>query len=222
MLKLQNLTKQFRSGRQDVTAVNDLSLQVEPGEFLAVSGPSGCGKSTLLLMAGGLLEPDSGSVLLRGNDLYELETNQRAKFRSGLIGFVFQELHLVPYLSVLNNVKAPSLANGVPAQERALSLIEEFGLTGRMNHRPGKLSVGERQRTALARAMLNQPSILLADEPTGNLDAENSATVLNHMRQFVDNGGSVLLVTHDPVAAAAADRIVTIRDGAIEQNSEAR
>lgn len=216
MLKLHNLTKTFRSAQNDVTAVKEAAFQIGPGEFVAVCGPSGCGKSTLLLMAGGLLEPTSGEVMLRGTNLYELEPNQRAKFRSGLIGFVFQELHLVPYLSVLNNVQAPSLANGVPARDRALNLIEEFGLTHRLSHRPGKLSTGERQRTALARAMLNEPSVLLADEPTGNLDAENSGIVLKHMRQFADDGGSVLLVTHDPVAAEAADRTINIRDGVIQ------
>ncbi len=215
MLQLENITQVFRSGRLSVTAIKSASLKVDAGEFVAVTGPSGCGKSTLLLIAGGLLEPDEGTASIDGTDLYGLDANARAKFRNERVGFVFQELHLVPYLSVLNNVRAPALVTGTPSQDRALSLLDTFGLSDRLSHRPGKLSTGERQRTALARAMLNEPSILMADEPTGNFDAENSEIVLSHMRQFAESGGSVLLVTHDPVAAEAADRIVEIRDGVI-------
>ena len=216
MLTLTNITKTYRSGRLSVTAVKDVTLNVQPGEFVAVTGPSGCGKSTLLLTAGGLLAPDSGIARINDKDLYALSPNERASFRNQHIGFVFQELHLVPYLTVLNNVKAPALVSGAAAQDRALSLLDEFGLSDRLSHLPGKLSTGERQRTALARAMLNEPKVLFADEPTGNLDSENSATILGHMRKFADSGGAVLLVTHDPVAAEAADRVVAIRDGAIQ------
>ena len=216
MLTLTNITKTYRSGRLSVTAVKDVTLNVQPGEFVAVTGPSGCGKSTLLLTAGGLLAPDSGIARINDKDLYALSPNERASFRNQHIGFVFQELHLVPYLTVLNNVKAPALVSGAAAQDRALSLLDEFGLSDRLSHLPGKLSTGERQRTALARAMLNEPKVLFADEPTGNLDSENSATILGHMRKFSDSGGAVLLVTHDPVAAEAADRVVAIRDGAIQ------
>ncbi|MFK7818388.1 MAG: ABC transporter ATP-binding protein [Planctomycetaceae bacterium] len=215
MLELREITKTFPSARQDVTAVKDVSLSVNAGEFVAVTGPSGCGKSTLLLTAGSLLAPDAGTAIVNGTNLYDLDANQRAKFRNEQIGFVFQELHLVPYLSVLNNVKAPAIVSGAAVQERAMGLLDEFGLSDRLSHRPGKLSTGERQRTALARALLNEPSVLLADEPTGNLDTENSEIVLKRMRQFAESGGAVLLVTHDPLAAEQADRIVTMRDAAI-------
>jgi ABC-type lipoprotein export system ATPase subunit len=215
MLELNQITKIFRAGRLSVTAVNAVSLTVKAGEFVAVTGPSGCGKSTLLLTAGSLLEPDSGTATISGTNLYSLTPNERATFRNDRVGFVFQELHLVPYLSVLNNVKAPAIVTGASAQDRALNLLDEFGLSDRLNHRPGKLSTGERQRTALARALLNKPSVLLADEPTGNLDSENSDIVLSHMRRFADSGGAVLLVTHDPIAAKRADRIVAMRDAVL-------
>lgn len=217
MLTLDGVTKTYRSGRLRVTAMADVSLTVAGGEFVAVTGPSGCGKSTMLLTAGGLLAPDSGAVRIGETDLYGLTPNDRALFRNDQIGFVFQQLHLVPYLSVLNNVRSPALVTGAAVEDRALQLLDEFGLSHRLSHRPGKLSVGERQRTALARAMLNEPSVLLADEPTGNLDAENAAIVLKHMRAFADSGGAVLLVTHDPHAAEQADRIVEIRDGVLKR-----
>lgn len=216
MLSLEKVTKVYRSGRLSVTALKEVSIDVSAGEFVAVTGASGCGKSTLLLTAGGLLAPDFGIAKIDNTDLYVLDPDARAKFRNDRIGFVFQQLHLVPYLTVLNNVKAPSLVSGAAAQDRALKLIDEFGLSDRLNHLPEKLSTGERQRTALARALLNEPDVLLADEPTGNLDSENSAIVLQHMRSFADAGGAVLLVTHDPVAAERADRIVSVRDGAIQ------
>lgn len=213
MLTLKDITKTYPSGRHVVTAVSNVSLSVDAGEFVAVTGPSGCGKSTLLLAAGGLLKPDAGVVTIGETNPYTLSPNERARFRNREIGFVFQQLHLVPYLSVLNNVRAPAIVSGQAAQDRALELIDEFGLSDRISHLPGKLSVGERQRTALARALLNEPRLMLADEPTGNLDRENSRIVLDHLRKFAGGGGGVLLVTHDPEAAAAADRIVEIRDG---------
>lgn len=216
VLSLNAIAKSYDSGRHTVTAVRDVSLTIQSGEFVAITGPSGCGKSTLLMMAGGLLSPNAGTVNVDATDLYSLSANDRAKYRNANVGFVFQQLHLVPYLSVLNNVRSPALVSGVAATDRAMELLKEFGLSGRLNHKPGKLSVGERQRAALARAMLNKPKLLLADEPTGNLDAENSQVVLNHMRSFADSGGAVLLVTHDPVAAEKADRTVPMRDGQIE------
>lgn len=218
MLSLEDITKVYSAGRLSVTAVNNVSLTVGKGEFVAVTGPSGCGKSTLLLTAGGLLAPDSGVAAVNEKNLYELTPNDRSRFRNEHIGFVFQELHLVPYLTVRHNVMAPALVSGKASQDRAIGLLDEFGLSDRLSHLPEKLSTGERQRTALARAMLNEPSLLLADEPTGNLDTENSAIVLRHMRAFADKGGAVLLVTHDPVAAEQADRIITIRDGVIDSS----
>jgi putative ABC transport system ATP-binding protein len=220
-LILNDITKTYRSGRLSVRAVDGVSLSVLPGEFVAVQGPSGCGKSTLLLVAGGLLKPDSGTVNLGDNELYSLNANERAAVRNRQIGFVFQQFHLIPYLSVTDNVMAPSIAGvgndgmagGNALASRADQLTQELGLTDRRRHMPGELSSGERQRTALARALFNRPAVLLADEPTGNLDSENSQIALDHMQRFVSDGGSVLMVTHDPQAVAAADRVVEIRDG---------
>ena len=211
ILKIQNLTKVYAGPEGEVRAVTDLSLSADAGEFVAVCGPSGCGKSTLLLVAGGLLKPDDGEVVVDGKSLYRLSRGERAALRSRSIGFVFQQFHLIPYLDVLGNVLAPALEGGVNgARERARELIGRFGLTDRSHHVPGQLSTGEKQRTAMARALLNQPRLVLADEPTGNLDHESADAVLTHLREFADDGGAVLLVTHDPRAAQRADRIVQL------------
>ena len=195
-------------------AVDDGSVSVEAGEFVAVVGPSGCGKTTLLLVAGGLLRPENGEVSIDGTDPYSLSGEQRARFRAEQIGFVFQQFHLVPYLNVLDNVMAPALVTGeTSARERAGILVERFGLADRLGHRPGQLSTGERQRVALARALLNEPRVILADEPTGNLDGDNSEQVLQALKTFADEGGAVLLVTHDPDAVAFAGRQVVLQGG---------
>lgn len=195
-------------------AVDDVSVSVEAGEFVAVVGPSGCGKTTLLLVAGGLLRPENGEVSIDGTDPYSLSGEQRARFRAEQIGFVFQQFHLVPYLNVLDNVMAPALVTGeTSARERAGILVERFGLADRLGHRPGQLSTGERQRVALARALLNEPRVILADEPTGNLDGDNSEQVLQALKTFADEGGAVLLVTHDPDAVAFAGRQVVLQGG---------
>ena len=195
-------------------AVDDVSVSVEAGEFVAVVGPSGCGKTTLLLVAGGLLRPENGEVSIDGTDPYSLSGEQRARFRAEQIGFVFQQFHLVPYLNVLDNVMAPALVTGeTSARERAGILVERFGLADRLGHRPGQLSTGERQRVAWARALLNEPRVILADEPTGNLDGDNSEQVLQALKTFADEGGAVLLVTHDPDAVAFAGRQVVLQGG---------
>lgn len=217
LVEIQDAKKTYQGASGQVLAVDGVSLSVDSGEFVAVQGPSGCGKSTMLLLAGGLLAPDSGSVQIADENPYALSADARSKFRANNIGFVFQQFHLVPYLSVLDNVLAPSLASGSAGPEqRARELIDQFGLSHRLEHTPGELSSGERQRTALARALLNEPKVLLADEPTGNLDAENAAEVLKHLREFAASGGAVLLVTHDAQAAAAADRVIHLRDGKID------
>lgn len=211
MLELHNLRKTFRGPHGVVTALDDVSLPVRRGDFVAVRGPSGSGKTTLLLAAAGMLRPDSGQVLVDGEDLYRLSQGERAAFRAAHFGFVFQQFHLVPYLSVRENVLSPSLARSLPgAHERAAELLRIFGLADRADHVPAKLSTGERQRTALARALLHRPRFLLADEPTGNLDEENGQIVLDHLAAFAKNGGGVLLVTHDARAAACAHRIVRL------------
>ena len=225
MLDIADLAKSYQGPDGRVHALAGISLHVSAGEFVSVQGPSGCGKTTLLLAAGGLLAPDGGQVRVTGQDPYALSPEERACFRAKTIGFVFQQYHLVPYLSVLDNVLAPSLAappRGVKghtlALDRAVELIEHFGLTDRINHVPAELSTGERQRVALARALLNRPKMLLADEPTGNLDDDNAGVVLGHLVDFAKAGGAVLLVTHDARAAEYAGRHVLLSDGRLGAN----
>ena len=215
VLELNQVAKAHDSGNgQRVQALDGVSLSVEAGDFVAVRGPSGSGKTTLLLIAGGLLTPDEGAVSIGGSDLGSMTAEGRARFRAENVGFVFQQFHLIPYLSVLHNVMAPAVAaNIADAPERAEKLIAQFGLRSRAHHPTARLSTGERQRTALARALLNRPKLLLADEPTGNLDADNAGGVMAGLSDFAKNGGAVLLVTHDDNAAARADRVVLLKDG---------
>lgn len=215
LLQAENLTKHYPGQKgAPVEALCDVDVKLAPGDFAAVQGPSGCGKSTLLLAAGALLQPTRGSVQINSQNPYLLSPEARAKFRAQHIGFVFQQFHLVPYLSVRENILVPTLTGESDAgPARADELLDQFNLTHRAAHPPAQLSTGERQRTALARALLNKPQLLLADEPTGNLDRENADIVLGHIKQFVADGGAVLLVTHDTDAAARADRILRIRDG---------
>jgi len=221
LLTLDHISKTYTGNGRSVDAVKNVSLTVDAGEFVAVAGPSGCGKTTLLLIAGGLLGPDAGDVRVDDRNPYTLSVEERAVLRATRIGFVFQQFHLVPYLSVLDNVLSPALVTApADARDRALQLIADFGLTDRRDHRPGQLSTGERQRTALARAMLNRPALILADEPTGNLDAENSTDVLEALSAFAADGGGVLLVTHDPEAIRFASRTIQIKDGSLVSESE--
>ena len=214
LLQIQNLTKSYQGPAGVVRAVDGIALTVGAGEFVAVQGPSGCGKTTLLLAAGGLLQPTDGEVLVSGQNPFAFSPEQRAQFRAANIGFVFQQFHLIPYLSVLDNILAPALALRLPdGQKRARELAARFGLTERLQHVPSELSTGERQRTALARALLHSPKLLLADEPTGNLDRDNASLVLDCMADFARNGGGVLLVTHDIAAAQVAQRIVRLQNG---------
>ncbi len=203
ILRIDEAKKHYRNRRgETVRALDGVSLVLRGGETRFVVGASGSGKSTLLLCAGGLLRPDSGSVSLEGEDLYALSSEERALRRSRRIGFVFQQFHLIPYLDVTDNILAPALAgfDGDP-RPRAEELIERFGLGHRRDHPPSELSVGERQRVALARALLQRPRLLLADEPTGNLDAANSRNVMDFLADFAREGGAVLVVTHDPAFA---------------------
>jgi putative ABC transport system ATP-binding protein len=199
----------------EVRALDGVSLRVGKGELVSVHGPSGCGKTTLLLVCGGLLYPNQGRVTIGDTDLYRLSSDERAERRARSIGFVFQQFHLVPYLNVLENVLVATL--GAPAsndpERRAKELVDRYGLSDRAHHKPAELSTGERQRVAMARALVNEPILLLADEPTGNLDDENSETVLRYISQFVEEGGSVLLVSHDRGIADRAHRSYYMRYG---------
>jgi len=214
LLEIEDLGKTYRGPEGEIRALEGVSLEMRAGEFVAVQGPSGSGKTTLLLAAGGLLVPAGGRVVVAGQEMYALSPEKRARFRATTIGFVFQQFHLIPYLSVMDNVLAPSLAARVPdAAGRARELLAQFNLADRIHHVPGALSTGERQRTALARALLNRPGLLLADEPTGNLDEDNSDVVLGCLKEFAEAGGAVLLVTHDSRAASYAQRVLRLEGG---------
>lgn len=219
LLELSGVSKTYRGAAGgEVHALRDVSLSLAAGQFVAIRGASGCGKSSLLMTAGTLLAPDRGELIIDGQKPYQMPGDRRATFRAQQLGFVFQQFHLVPYLSVLENVLAATIPLGSEGElqdyrQRGGELLERFGLGNRLGHTPNQLSSGERQRCALARAMLNRPALLLADEPTGNLDPENASVVLCALRQFTDQGGTVLLVTHDQQASDAADRVLQMCSG---------
>lgn len=213
MIRLENVSKVYHKGPEEVRALDDMTLTVAQGEFVTVRGPSGCGKSTLLLTVGGMIRPSGGHVLLDGQDLYALPLRARARLRADRIGFVFQMFHLVPYLSALDNALVPAMAGMEAGRSEATDLLERLQLGERLRHRPAELSTGERQRVALARALVKRPSIILADEPTGNLDPENAAQVMSYLAEFHSDGGTVLLVSHDALAEQHADRTVYLEAG---------
>jgi ABC-type lipoprotein export system ATPase subunit len=215
LLRMTGVSKQFRRGRELVTAVNDVSLQVSAGEFVSVIGPSGSGKSTLLHLAGGLDKPDSGSVWVDGQDVGALSAAALARLRRRQVGFVFQFFHLIPNLTVSENVSLPVMLDGGRSDDvRVGELIEQVGLAARAKHLPGELSGGEMQRVAIARALVNEPRLILADEPTGNLDRATGAEILAVLEaQVAQAGAALLMVTHDNNAAARANRTLNVVDG---------
>ncbi|MGI9242886.1 MAG: ABC transporter ATP-binding protein [Verrucomicrobiales bacterium] len=190
----------------DITALGQTDLSAAPGDLIAVHGPSGSGKSTLLQIAGALLKPDGGKVQIGGQEPYLLSPNRRSRFRLEHIGFVFQDSNLLPYLSLAENIRTPTLSGASPDPERAESLLEHFGLSHRRRHRPAKLSAGERQRVALARALLLRPKLLLADEPTGNLDPDNTELVLGYLEEYAAAGNAVIIATHEQQAIDRSNR----------------
>lgn len=217
MIRLEDVSKIYRAKNGEVRSLDGVNLHVAKGEFVVVRGSSGSGKTTLLLAIGGMLRPTKGKVEIEGRDIYALDGPARAAYRAESVGFVFQMFHLVPYLTVLDNVL---LASGVgspkPGRKDAEDLLAKFGLSERIHHTPGELSAGEKQRTALARALLRKPRLLLADEPTGNLDPDNAKQVVAHMADFQKDGGSVIIVTHGEVADAYASRVVRLEQGKIQ------
>lgn len=216
MIELRDVSKIYRTDRGEVRALDRVRLSVAEGEFVAIRGPSGCGKTTLLLLVGSLALPSEGEVVVAGRSLAALSRAERAKFRAAEIGFVFQTFHLLPYLNIVDNVlAAASDGAGRQAKDRADALLEHFGLADRRTHRPGELSAGERQRVAMARAMLNRPRIVLADEPTGNLDPASGDIVLDLLAEYQREGGTVLLVTHEEQAAARAQRCIRMERGRV-------
>ena len=217
MIHLEKVTKTYPSSVGAVDALKAVDLDIPEGQFIAIRGPSGCGKSTLLTIVGALNRPTSGRVVVAGEDLGQMTPAERARFRGQKIGFVFQMFHLLPYLNVLDNVLTAAEGKATTEiRDRAESLLDSFEMGHRITHRPAELSAGERQRVAVARAMLNRPSMILADEPTGNLDPESATDVLSLLAGFHEEGGSVLLVTHDPLAAQFAQTEIRLRDGRIE------
>jgi putative ABC transport system ATP-binding protein len=214
VVRVENLTKSFRGPAGAVQALENVSFTVGAGQVAVVQGPSGGGKTTLLLAIAGLLDPDNGRVFVDDQHVHALSAEARAQFRSGAIGFVFQQFHLVPYLSVRENVLTAALGRlSAAVTERAAELIARFGLGERARHLPSELSTGECQRTALARALLNRPKLLLADEPTGNLDPQNAEKVWECFQDFAKDGGAVLVVTHDPAPAQSSRNVLRLEHG---------
>jgi putative ABC transport system ATP-binding protein len=220
VLEAVDVTKSFADGEVSVQAVRGINLQVKEGELLGIVGPSGSGKSTLLNLLGAIETPSTGKVLLEGTDMATLNDTQRTLLRRRRIGFIFQSFNLIPTLTALENVALPLELDGVSeaeAQKRASERLELVGLGQRMSHLPSMMSGGEQQRVAVARALAIEPALVLADEPTGNLDSVSSAQVMRLLRDLVSSGGqTVVLVTHDKDVAAQADRVVHVRDGRIE------
>jgi putative ABC transport system ATP-binding protein len=218
ILKAEKLEKTYRVGKVDVPALRGVSLDVETGEFVAVMGPSGCGKSTMLHLLGGLLTPTKGRIIIDGEDLTAASDSKRTDIRRRKIGFVFQRFNLFPTLTADGNLRLAERihSNGAGDPERRREILRMLRLEDKMHHRPLELSGGEQQRVALARAVITQPAIVLADEPTGNLDSENSAIVLNMFQELNRRfNQTIIMITHNPEAAAACGRIIQMRDGHI-------
>jgi len=217
-VKFENISKIFSGRRGTVTALDDISLEIEEGQFVVIQGPSGSGKTTLLQILGGMMRPSRGRVWMGDTDLYAMSVKERARFRARNIGFVFQMFHLIPYLTVEENVMAAAgVESRLTIRKEARDLLDQFGLRDRIYHLPAQLSAGEKQRTAIARAMITQPRMILADEPTGNLDPHNAREVLDLLAKFNRQGRMVILVTHGPVADLRASRWFDIRQGRIEE-----
>ena len=226
IIEASHLGKTYRSGKLEVPALRDVSFNVEPGEFVAIVGPSGSGKSTLFYVLGGLTSPTTGTLKIRGQDFSQLTDAERTKLRRAHIGFVFQRFNLLPTISAADNIElAHEIADtGKPLDGALLDhLAGLLKIKGRLDHRPNELSGGEQQRVALARALITRPAIVLADEPTGNLDTQNSDAVLEMLRNSSrELGQTVLMITHNPEAATIADRILHMRDGQIVKTEAGR
>lgn len=217
-INLVGLTRQYRMGPTVVSAVDGIDLAIEAGEAVALVGPSGSGKSTLLNLLGGLDRPSSGEIWVDGENIARASAKRLVEHRKRRVGFVFQSFNLLPYRTALENVEVPLMISGMPPKERrakAGSLLEKVGLGARTSHRPSQLSGGEQQRVAIARSLANEPSILLADEPTGNLDSATGTGVMTLLKELNQGGLTLIIVTHDMTVAAYADKIVRLRDGKI-------
>ena len=223
IIRLEDICRIYRVGSQEVRALDGVSLSVSRNEYVAIMGPSGSGKSTLMNILGCLDSPDSGRYILNGTDVSEMDDGELADARNREIGFVFQSFNLLPRYNALENVALPMVYAGVPAGERrvkAAQALRSVGLEDRMDHRPNELSGGQRQRVALARALINSPSIILADEPTGNLDTHTSVEIMRLFDEIYRGGNTVIVVTHEEDIAAYAHRVIRLRDGRIESDTE--
>ncbi|MCM3571030.1 ABC transporter ATP-binding protein [Neobacillus mesonae] len=224
MIQINNMSKTYQLGGETVHALNNVSLEINKGEFLAIIGPSGSGKSTLMNMLGCLDHPDQGSYLLDGKEIGKMTDNQLAAIRNQKIGFIFQNFNLLSKLTALENVELPLIYAGASAGERhkrAMDSLNKVGLKERAGHLPAQLSGGQQQRVAIARALAGQPAILLADEPTGALDSKTSKEILKLMQQLNELGHTIILITHDLEIAKQAKRMVSIQDGELQENGGA-
>ena len=221
ILEIRNLCKVYGSGETKVDALKNVSFDVEQGEFVAIVGPSGSGKSTLLHILGGVDTPTSGVVNISGTDISKLDETKLAIFRRRQIGLIYQFYNLIPILNVEENMTLPILLDGKKPDKKLLKdLVEKLGLSERLKHLPNQLSGGQQQRVSIGRALMNHPAILLADEPTGNLDSENSKEIIALLRKFnKENKQTVIIITHDERIALSADRVITIEDGQITKDS---
>lgn len=219
MLRIEHISKRYQARRGEVSALDDVSLSLDAGELVALKGASGSGKTTLLLAAGAMLRPDTGAVHLDDTDVYSLAGRARSLFRSQHIGFVFQMFHLIPYLTVLENIQLA--ATGAQSTEECMALLEHFRLADRAKHRPNELSAGERQRAAIARALIKRPKLVLADEPTGNLDPENAETVVQYLHEYAQSGGTVLVATHAKLEESLVSRTVYLNAGRMTEAQHA-
>ncbi len=220
MLRLENVSKVYARRGREIVALRTDALEIPTGDYVAIVGPSGCGKTTLLSLLGGMLAPSSGRVWLGDASLYDLSVTQRTQLRRARIGFVFQTFNLVPYLTAAQNVMVPLFLAGATKadqQEQSASLLARVGLQDRMDHLPHELSIGQQQRVALARTLSNRPAVILADEPTGNLDPESRQTVLDFFDQLHTEGHTIVMVTHDAVAAGRASRKLALHEGGITE-----
>ena len=224
MIEMQDIVKQYTLGGELIYALDHVSLRVEKGEYVTIIGPSGSGKSTLMNLIGCLDTADSGTYLLNGKPIRKYREKQLAEVRSKQIGFIFQGFNLLPKLSALENVELPMIYQGVRATERkkrAVAALERVGLGGRMKHRPNQLSGGQQQRCAIARAIAVNPSLILADEPTGNLDQKTGREILNIFDELHQAGNTIVLITHDPKVALCGQRMIRIEDGRLYEPKEA-
>ncbi|MDA1307875.1 MAG: ABC transporter ATP-binding protein [Acidobacteria bacterium] len=221
LIQTKDLWKTYEMGTELIHALQGVSVEIERGEYVAIMGPSGSGKSTLMNLIGCLDTPSKGSYLLNGKQVSEMNDDELARIRNEEIGFVFQTFNLLPRATALHNVELPLIYAGISAKvrgERAAQALEKVELTDRMTHRPNQLSGGQRQRVAIARALVNNPSILLADEPTGNLDTKTGVEIMSLFARLHESGNTIVLVTHEPEVAAHAHRAIHIRDGQVEKD----